>query len=305
MKGKRILLATCVFAMILSIGANIAWAGKPAKYHTEYGYAELADESGYDIWSDNGGPYTDKNKGGKDEVWFEVYDDGTNKLKKAVIFMGKPEVPYNSDRKVNLQFDIDRGVKTAEYANNEAVYQILRYTRDNFGSSFYIGRGNPPGVLNDGSVHARVTVAEVDAGYAGQIQFVVDPGYDATLPQAINQSAVDALAAQEGLTNGPYWTTDTEGYGHIIYNFYYSANFDVIPESPTDGNLTWTITPQPGSVKLAILRCKNSAIRRIVNLSTYDALPFKITLVSLGRLTTAPKKVNNISTTWGMIKERF
>jgi hypothetical protein len=287
----RIIVVICVIVLCTALG-SVAWAGKPQTYHTEYGYAMLTNSDNYVIWNDGAGQYADKNKGGKDLVELEIYD--SNKALRSIhVFLGKPELPYRSPRKVEFLFPI-RSIASTDpyynnYLNNRAVYDILK---------------SEESYLNGNIIHADITAYP---GSKLRVQFVVDPGCTAepgAVPPAITQAAVDAFYTNDA--NPAYWTAkiaepspEADAHDHIIYTLYYDLPFAVTGTYPA-----FTIT-NSGSATLGVGRLKGggSGAHDIVYLAKYT-VPFQLTVTALGKLgsNAAPKKYDTVSTTWGDIK---
>ena len=287
----RIIVVICVIVLCTALG-SVAWAGKPQTYHTEYGYAMLTNSVNYVICNDGAGQYADINKGGKDLVELEIYD--SNKALRSVhVFLGKPELPYRSPRKVEFLFPI-RSIASTDpyynnYLNNRAVYDILK---------------SEESYLNGNIIHADI------AAYPGsklRVQFVVDPGCTAepdAVPPAITQAAVNAFYTNDA--NPAYWTAkiaesspEADAHDHIIYTLYYNLPFTVTGTYPT-----FTISTS-GSATLGVGRLKGvkSGTHEIVYLANYN-VPFQLTIATLGMLASkpAPRKYDTISIIWGAIK---
>jgi hypothetical protein len=164
------------------------------------------------------------------------------------------------------------------------VYDILVWTD----SSKLVRRDLNAG---DGTVHAPVIVHEDGTG---RVQFVIDPGWDGTSPNAITQTTVNAFYGND--TDVSYWVND---YGHIIYSLYYDDGFDI-----NSGSGKWTFTAISGGkgVRLCVgkLSGRKRGAHEIITLATYNHLPFQLT-VSTEPLA-APRKHNTISTTWGKVR---
>ena len=319
MKGTKffrigIVLVSCILALLLAIEVgfiSVALAKKPEKppgqekkpphkreYRTEYGYAMLQGE-GNAIENDNKGQYMDCTLGGEDLVQIDIYNDD-NSLRFIEVYAGKmtyhhPTFPP-STRRVNFLFDIDGGIKTPEYVDNKAVYDILLQYRD----GTYIDR-SPDNFLDDGTVHAPIIVY-TNPDTKDRVQFVVDPGYDGMDAKAITQATVDSFYDDD--KNAGYWNTGESRYGEagqIIYSLYYDSKFIVAGGYPT-----WTITAS-GSAKLGVGRYsgKGKGAHKVVHLSEYSTVPFQL-IVSVNSLVPplAPGKNNTLSISWGELKAR-
>jgi hypothetical protein len=286
--GIGIALAACVLILLLDAEAgfiSVAWAGKPPKYHTEYGYAKLRDDIGDVVKSDDGRQFIDKHiAGGEDQVEFLIYD-ATNALYQSDTFMG--EVENQSTRKANFFFDFNDAV--TKPGEDQAVYDILVWTD----GTRSLRRGNLVGskyYLNDGTVHFKVTIAETreQGVFKGLVPFVIDPGWDGTAQSAITQTTVNNF--YDGDQDVIY---KTNTLGHIIYYLDYDNGFTI-----EGGYPTWTFTPNSGPVRLTVVKGKKVGF--VVTLATYEALPFKLTVNSLAL--PAPRKHNTLSTTWGEVR---
>jgi len=308
----------CVLALLLAIEAGfipVALAGKPEKppgqekkpphkreYRTEYGYAILQDGDGDVIKSDGKGQYVDCTLGGEDLVQLDIYNDD-NSLRFIEVYAGKMTYHHPtfspSTRRVNFLFNIDGGIKTPEYMNNKAVYDILLQYKDVSGA--YIDR-SPDNFLDDGTLHAPIVVY-TNPDTKDRVQFVVDLGYDGKEPKAITQAAVDSFYDND--ENADYWDTGESRYGEagqVIYTLYYDSKFIVASGYPT-----WTVTAS-GSAKLGVGRYSGKGGRgahKVVYLSEYSALPFQL-IVSVNSLepSFAPRKNNTLSSSWGELKAR-
>lgn len=295
--GIRIALIVCVLALLLAGEAGFVsvalagkppHAGKPRKYRTEYGYAMLRDDTGDIIKSDGGGQYIDKHReGGEDEVMLHIYEDD-NTLRSSITFLG--EVENQSSRKVNFLFDFINDADTKP-GDGQAVYDILVW----IDGSKTTRRGNQVEekyYLDDDTVHTPIIV---HAESRDRVQFVVDPDWNGTSPNAITQETVNTFYDNDEDIN--YWVND---FGHIIYTLYYDAEFiieDAYPE--------WTITAT-GSVRLSVSKIaskgkgKSKPVEKVI-LATYTSLPFGYTTGYVPP-SSAPQKNNTLATTWGKMK---
>ena len=313
--GIGLILMACILTLLLAgeIGfTSVAWAKKPPdngkpshrrEYRTEYGYAMLRDGNGDVIKSDGLGQYKDCTLGGEDLVQIDIYNDD-NSLRFVDVYAGKMTYHHPdyspSSRRVNFHFNIHGGTKTSAYEDNKAVYDILRWYRD---GDTYVERSSHSGFLDDNSVHASIFMY---VNGKDKIQFMVDAGHEGTDPKAITQAAVDAFYDDD--VDGYYWdTSEYDEGGQIIYTLRYGDNgFDVVPiDWEGDKPVTWVITTKNlEPVKLTVCRYSKvgKGMRRVTCLSEYSAAPFQFT-VSLKSLTQlAPKKDNNLSSSWGKIK---
>ena len=318
--GIGVALVVCISASLLV--SSITWAkGKPQKTHTEYGYAKLTDTDDYVIQSDGDGQYIDCNvlgADGEDQVQIVLYENGA--LEYVHLLFGKMLYHYSefdpSNRRVNFWFDIEvpETEMLEDYEGHEAVYDILvwedrnkdnrRGKQDDTSGEYY---------LNDGSVHFPIKVYA--DGSAGWVQFVVDPGYDGTPPEAITQAAVDDFYPND--TDVDYWDTSEPDPDQILYYLDYGINAFHVAPVDRDGDEkpdTWILTATGSPVKLFVkkyipLSRGKSPIRRVerVDLAEYsDGVPFQL-IVSLNDLISyslAPGKYNTLPTLWGKIKAR-
>jgi hypothetical protein len=296
MRDKKLAIPILI-VLISMLFDSITLAGKPTTqtYHTEYGYAMLDNSEGYKIWNDNANPYVDINKSynnlvGQDLVELEIYDS-SKALKSIHVYLGKPELPQRSSRRVEFLFPIQEITQAdtyyANYLNNKAVYDILKSEQNDFTNRI---------------IHADIVAYP---GSKLRVQFVVDPGCTAepdAVPTAITQSAVDAFYSND--TNVSYWTAklaepspEADAHDHIIYTLYYDLPFSVTGTYPE------FVIETAGSATLAVgkLKSKKSASHEIVYLAECD-VPFKLIVTSLGKLSAAPRRQDKISTAWGDAK---
>jgi len=295
-------LALCALFMV----SEVAWAGKPRKYHSEYGWATFTD-SGTMIKSDGKGTYIDCTLGGEDFVKVDLYDDDGS-IRSIDIICGRmeyyhPTYPVSS-RRLMLCFDVQGNKIPENYVGNEAVYDILKEWQYPQGTYQY--RSANPGYLNDGSVHAEIYLDPSSS----LIVFVVDPGSSGTDPKAITDKTVNEFYSRdaEGLDY-----RDTSEYGEsgglIFYRIPYDGGFNVVKDP---GSRTWTIKPNPGTAWLYVMkRIKYYISPKVwrykvvdVYLATYGTLPsFEVT-VSLPSSNPSPGKHNTLSSAWGEIKAK-
>jgi len=289
-----------VYALVLFLAVetgffSVTWAGKPPhagkprKYRTECGYAMFQNVDGDIIKSDNRGRYVDKRiEGGEDEVMLHIYEDD-NSLRSSITFLG--EVENQSSRKVNFLFDFLNDADTKP-GDGQAVYDILVW----IDGSRTTRRGNQVEekyYLNDDTVHTPIIV---HAESRDRVQFVVDPDWNGTSPNAITQETVNVFYDNDGDIN--YWVND---FGHIIYTLYYDSEFIIEGAYPE-----WTITAI-GSVRLSVSKIsskgkgKSKPVEEVI-LTTYTSLPFGYTTGYVPP-SSAPQKNNTLSTIWGKVKE--
>ncbi len=328
--GIGIALVACVLALLLAGEVDFmsgAFAGKPDKppgrkpsTTVHYCYAMLDDDLAKVIRSDGNGQYSDTHilDAYGDKVEVEVYDDGS--LKRLRAFMGKPELPYRSPRRVNFHVDLLNDAVTVP-DEHQAVYDSLVWKKDLVGNERRGNLDNGKYYLDDGTVHF---VAAFDPDGSNWCYFLVDLGCMAEPnPEfpAVTQTYVDDFYTDDG--NPLYWTSEqaepnrkADAHDHIIYEVYHNQ-LDIVATEYDEGKpITWLITPQEGATLLRVpqnIGTEKKPRYEAVQLATYQALPFRL-VVSLNPLEgytfpsetggAAPQKFHNLSTSWGKLKTR-
>jgi len=304
-KFTKVVLLFC----IMSLGIiSVSLAGKPVTTFTSYpGYVMFRDSSQDKIWSDGVRIYADCSKGGTDMVEICTWDDGT--FKYVNFYPGVMQKSfYNcafgtfSSRSVKFKFNVS-GIVGSQATGN-AVRDILRWYKA--GSE----RTTSLGYIDDNSLHAPILVYRT--GHS-QLQFVPDPDPQNANEKAITQGSVNNYYT--GDTDIIYWCTrtepDYEPKPYVIYNFDFGAQegFEVL--TVVNGR-TWIVRTKSrranNPVRLYVI--KNDYNGEKVYLTSYASLPFEFA-VSLDpfsnneypSLSQAPPRIDNISTTWGEIKE--
>lgn len=312
MKGKRIFLTVCVFAMILAIGAgfiNFAWAAKPPRFHIEPGYAKFRDAEADMIRSDNENQYMDCYAPipGEERLLLYITDD-TGDLFVVKFFVGRisyfyPEKPP-STRTVNFWLDFPSPNPSVK----NAVYDILFQWKDVLGNL-------QPRSLNDNTIHANMYIHDDEAGIS-IFEFLVDPGYEGSDPKAITQTTVDAFYSDD--TNWDYEDVSQSGeYGQILYRLDFGNNlfeFEPVEYDNAGKPKTWIIKPLGTSsmVRLNVTKNLNRGKKTVIYLADIpNGVPFQLAVsresldgfifpLSSG----APRRNSTLSAVWGDIKAK-
>jgi hypothetical protein len=270
LKFFRLISVLIILALVLAVKAGFisdAWARPPfSETKTSSGYAKLDDTPGYLIQSDGSGQYIDKyirKANGEDYISITTNKTTGNYIKS---FTCLGIVERQSTRRVKFLFDMADRTPLVE---NSAVFDILIWKN----SDKITRRGNyheaeNKWYLDDGTVHFRVVNDTINSTN-DNVAFIIDPGWDGTSPNAITQTTVNAF----------YGNDDNEDYecsvnGHVIYYLDYPSGITAVGANPI-----WTFTPSDGPTgpTLYVNKVVTGGYIR-VNLATYGALPFSLTI---------------------------
>jgi len=327
-------LVLCLCLLFVSSVYSAKPQPLPPTYVSYYGYAMLYDNispnNPYMIASDGKGQYVDRSlakgnpnnkRGDRIGVWLKYNGTGYD-LTSFECFLGKPELPWRSDRRVHLNFDIASGTPAASEINqtlaNMLLYNVTNNLRrgDLFGAEYH---------LTDNSVHIAFVKGTV-GNDPNEISAIIlidksdiasDPGGD---PEAITQTnlwKIDSSAPRywtslEGVASGNAGEIDT--HDHIgFFIFKYQLNFRPIENDEIYGKIpiTWEVTPMQGTVSMYVRRVTditNPAYSYVEEpLWTFPSFPFRLIVSknSLTGRTFAPPKQPNTIDAWGRIKSEY
>ena len=331
-----LILCLCLLFVSTAYPAKPQPPPNPPNYATYYGYAMLydVDSAGNPCMmiSDGNGQYKDKSitQGYGDRIGFSIRYNARTKqydLIGFVCFLGKPELPWRSDRRVRFNFDISKkGTKVAS-ALNQKVADLLLYNVTDFNTTNKTRRGEQSGSewrLTDGSGHITMQKGTV-GNESNEISAIIlidksdiagDPGGDA---EAITQTNLESLYTNPN--DAPrYWTSlegasssgggEIDTHDHIgFFILKYQLNFNPI-EYEYNGKLpvTWEITPKLGQVNMYVRRVIGSDPAYDYSeepLWTFTEFPFRL-IVSKnsleGRSSAPPRQLDKAIDTWGKIK---
>ena len=266
MRGAKffgIILVFCVLVLLLAVKAvfiSDAWARPPfSETKTSSGYAKLDDTPSYLIQSDDQDQYIDKyirKANGEDYISITTNKTTGDHIKS---FTCLGIVERQSTRRVKFLFDMADCIPIVE---NSAVFDILIWNSDKITRRGNYHEAENKWYLDDGTVHFRVVNDTINSTN-DNVAFIIDPGWDGTSPNAITQTTVDA-----------FYGTHTDDYelsvnGHVIYYLDYPSGITADGSNPI-----WTFTPSGGPT----LYVKKKVGYERVNLATYGALPFSLTI---------------------------
>jgi hypothetical protein len=278
-----------------------------------HGYAVLDDTSGNVIKSDGQGQYVDRELtkppgyGDKIEVTF---DNINKKLIYFRCFMGKPELPWRSLRRVRFNFDVLSGAEGADYLANKTVADMLTYNVVNF-PTVRRGISQPDGsyYLTDNSVHLTVLKDDYPGSYQERAYFLVDKTDVAEDADAITETNLKQL--DPGAPH--YWTaidasqggSEIDPHDQIAFMLYDNGlNFTPTQYDRKGIPIMWEVTPKPGPVNLCVRRQLDDGTYNWKVLRTFGSLPFKLIVSKNPLVPKAPPKHNTLSNIWGEIKAR-
>jgi len=318
-KLSFILVFTLAFLLITSLTYGAKPPTPPPATIFYYGYAVLYDDSPYMIVSDGKGQYVDRNfapgswknkRGDKIEVQLK-YNSGTKGYDLAYFrcFIGKPELPWRSDRRARFNFDVLNSTQGSNYADNETVAKMLAYNNVNF----TVRRP-----LNDDSVHIAFQKGW-DTDYAQCWAAVLVDKTDVTDdPNAITRTNLLTLDP-----DAPFYWTSLEGssfgseedaHDHIAYFMYESKlNFKVLlteKQGSVNVPIKWEVTPdiaKPVEDTISVRTTDSSPQPPMMEPKSVlynfpNGLPFKLIVSKYSLVTPAPPKQNVLTSTWGEVK---
>lgn len=313
-----VILGICLFT-------SIAWSAA-APLSAKPGYVMFRDSDQDMIHSDGSGVYKDCSLGGTDMVKIRVLANGSSS--NMELYFGVMEKQFYtcdigqwSSRRLKFNFNVS-GITGSE-PTGSAVRDILRWYKDKDinGDDVYKERSATPGHIDDGSLHVPIAVNIRWISGAGddQVQFAIDPVSN-TIPagsdtRVVTQGSVDSY--YDGDTDQRYFCTraepNLEPFPYVVYVIDYGDNgFDVKPIAFNKAKkpVTWIVKTKTGNsgdlVRLFVV--KDEYWGEKVYLTSYSSLPFEFA-VSLNPISAypttaspAPPRSDNVSATWGEIK---
>jgi len=309
----------CAFIMLLSV--TFSYAAWPPDADIVYGYAKLNDSTSYVFRSDgNANPYTDARNfdpianGDKLELALN-----NNSLTGVLLYLGKPDRSsypnsdgdppyppgYCSPRKANFWFDINNGVKTSNYKNYKAAFDILVWKN----SSKTERRGNPVGgkyYLNDNSVclGIRRWVDAEAGGIVHDLIFTIEPSTTPCTtsgPNAVTETAINSFYTNDKNYNyEDYLKLGTSIFDLVVYYIGFGSDFAF----EQAGTNTWTVSGG-GQATLGVVTVVKERTHQVswIPLASYANLPFQAMVSTTGAFT-APPKSQSATTLWGEIKSK-
>jgi hypothetical protein len=319
-----------VFALAFLLITSLTYGAKPPTpptYIFYYGYATLDDSSSYKIVSDGLGQYIDRNftSDGGDKI--EVQLKYNNKTKGYDLiyfrcFIGKPELPWRSDRRARFNFDVLNSTQGSNYADNETVAKMLAYNNVSFPT---VRRP-----LNDDSVHIAFQKGWYSDSYSNP-----NENWTAILIDKTDEADANAITQTNLWTldsDAPrYWTSlegssfgsEEDAHDHIAYFVYESKlNFKVLlteKQGSVDVPIKWEVTPKVGADEISVRTffpgqftgnpfpndvTPDSPMQenRQVLYTFTNGLPFKLIVSKYSLASPAPSKQNILTSAWGEVK---
>jgi len=314
-----LVVCLCLFISSIAYSEIIHYHGYAVLYNTDTQGRLCA------IISDGGGQYMDRDpnetgspdlRGNKIEI---SYDTTANPMIPTYFrcFMGKPELPWRSDRRVKFNFDIAQGAIGNDYASNQTVADMLT-------NKYFDDSGNrispvPRGILNDGSAHISVARGNYEDPRDSLALFLVDKTDVATDPNAITQANLKKIDKKAP----SYWTalqgsaggSEVDPHDQIAFLLYYQVDdpgqfkFTVL-ESDVKGPITWLVEPNNNAVNLEVRRLNKGKYIRQVLRTFSSGLPFSLVMSKYPingdprPISPAPPKNSTSAITWGTIKSQ-
>ena len=309
MKTGMVLVICALMVVSMTILVSDTWAkkppdtGKPPKpgAYTRYCcYAKVVETTGNVILSDGSPYYSDPGaeEFGTDKIQVETYDD-TGELKFLRVYIGKMELPYRSESRVNFAFDL---YDSEAPALGQAVYYSLiwlppiaaggrrgNYDEDNNAWRLSDGTADP----ND--TPTPISQTTLDLFYDNSIEYWTpmqatmekdDPNFPKSWKRHEQVDPHDQIG---------YFLYESQLVGDQLIS---QLNFTRI------GSSTWSITPKDADSAMVYAMSADNRMR--YDLASYS-IPFEIRVsldlsFPVGNSQPAPARKRNLSTTWGEMK---
>jgi hypothetical protein len=320
---KRASISRLILVVFLCLFISSTAYSVTSHYH---GYAVLYDTDTQGrpcaIVSDGNGQYIDRDpnetgatnlRGDKIEV---SYDTTTSLPTYFRCFMGKPELPWRSDRRVlfNFNFGSTQWALGKDYASNRTLADMLKFNYFDQITGNRISSPTPR-IFNDNSVHISIARCGYEDPKDSLALFLVDQSDEALDKNAITQTNLKKLDKKAP----SYWTslqgvsTEQDTHDNIAFLLYYQVSdpgqLIFTPIGYENGiPITWLVEPDNRVVNLEVRRLSKPGRYDRQVLRTINSLPFSLVVSKYPIINdtqtpkSAPPRFDMPTTLWGEIK---